>query len=374
MNSINTFFRRLKERPSIYIVLLVLVTGFSALEAYNPIIKKYGSFSYIIEENYIDRLAKWIIKAGEFLADGDKAFYFILFTLLSLLLLSAISALFFSGYMNVLLCSVEDKPKSKGEYAKGIGKNFLKTLAYIYVAFILSTIFFFMVLYSVLPVLLRVRQLVDGNAGVIFSALILGLLTLIVVVLALIFYVLYFSYVLPAIAGMKKGAVWAGIRMTNTYIWYLMPKTVLFMLGDAIIRSLLFLIHYGHQSTAMSIVILCFTAMLRSILYFVYIYFTFNTFIAMREDLYPEYSEDISEKKEVTKTPVKDSEVKISEVKVEKKEETNEIIKSEAQYTRAHTTSRRSRVVSRPLEEEKQKFVFSEVSSDDDEYDDSFDV
>lgn len=79
--------------------------------------------------------------------------------------------------------------------------------------------------------------------------------------------------------------------MTNTYCWYLMPKTALFLFLDALLRAALFAVHYGHQSVALSIIVLLITAVLRSFLYYIYIYFVFNTFVAMRDDLYPDYDE-----------------------------------------------------------------------------------
>lgn len=428
MSSINNFFRRLKERPSLYFILLALITAFSAIEAYNPIIKNYGSFSHVAEENYVGKLSGWLVKAGDFFSDGSKAVYYILFALLILLLFSAISALFFSGYANKLLLSVEGKRKTKGEFTKGVTQKFFKTLLYIYSAVVLSVVFYFLIIYSAVPVFFRINQLTEGNAEVIFSALIMGLLTLVVIFFALVFYCMYFSYILPAISGLKKGAILAGFRMTNTYVWYLLPKTLMFMFGEALIRTVLFIIHYGHSSLEMSLIVLFVTSLLRSILYFVYLYFTFNTFVAMREDLYPEYGEgseeaDLSEDTEHVSQPVKtvrpetNKEIKMN---VEQKQRVNTINDNNyvdiGRYTRtskientespkqfeddintisdsdddisfvshkAPSNSRRSRVVSRPLEETKkvvsqekvqQESVINlnDVDDIEDDYDDSF--
>ena len=127
---------------------------------------------------------------------------------------------------------------------------------------------------------------------------------MIVALFAIIFYAMYFSYVLPSIAGLRKRNARAGIKMTNTYAWYLFPKTILFLLVAAIIRVLIFVMHYGHQSVALSIVVLLMTAILRSFVYYIYFYFVFNTFVAMRDDLYPDYMEDEPiKKKTVTRVP-----------------------------------------------------------------------
>ena len=428
MSSINNFFRRLKERPSLYFILLALITAFSAIEAYNPIIRKYGSFSHVLEENYVKKLSDWLVNAGDFMTSGAKTVYYILFAVLILLIFSAISALFFSGYANKLLLAVEGKKKEKGEFVQGIKQKFFKTLLYIYSAVVLSAAFYFMVIYAAVPVFFRINQLTDGNADVLFSALIMGLLTLIVVVFALVFYCMYFSYILPSISGLKRGVVLAGLRMTNTYIWYLLPKTLMFMIGEALIRTLLFVIHYGHSSVEMSILVLCITSLLRSVLYFVYLYFTFNTFVAMREDLYPEYSdandeEEVAEEAMVAQKIEKKNEKPVAKQvkqnmqnnmdsytddnqrKIEFEEDDNDeeelqinrfsrnikgrnvktedttAANSATENTRveddfkSQTSSRRNRVVSKPLEEIKMKKSEIKAETNDlaeDDYDDSF--
>lgn len=83
--------------------------------------------------------------------------------------------------------------------------------------------------------------------------------------------------------------------MTNTYAWYLLPKTALFLFLATVLRLLLFVLDYGSRSLVFSIVVLLITTVLRSVLYYIYFYFVFNTFIAMREDLFPDYQ---------TETPV----------------------------------------------------------------------
>ena len=47
MDSIREFFKRIKDRPSIYLVILALTFVFSAAEAYNTVIRRYGSLGYV---------------------------------------------------------------------------------------------------------------------------------------------------------------------------------------------------------------------------------------------------------------------------------------------------------------------------------------
>lgn len=303
MNSMQEFFKRIRIRPFVYTGMLLLSLVLSAIEAYNPVIRKFGSFKHILNYNYIETLSGWTSKIGAFFDDG-KAFVFILLGILGILAFSALVAVFLSGYVNVFIASVEDKAKTKGEFVTGIKRNFLKTFLYIFTAIVMTIPFAFMILYSAIPTVFMIKLLLDGDTGVIFTMLLMALLTVIVVLFAILFYGMYFSYVLPSIAGLRRKTAHSGIKMTNMYAWYLLPKTALFLFVAALIRVLLFVVHYGHSSVALSLILLAITAILRSFLYYVYFYFVFTTFIAMRDDLYPDYKEDIPEpKKHIARVP-----------------------------------------------------------------------
>lgn len=303
MDSMQEFFKRIRIRPFLYTGMLLISLVISALEAFNPIIKKYGSFNYILDHNYIDTLSDWTSAPGSFFKDGN-AFIWILIALLVILALSAALAVLFSGYINVFISSVDDKAKTKEEFINGIKRNYLKTFLYIFVFILMTAPLFFLVLYSAIPTVFLIKLLLDGDTGVIFTMLIMALITLMVALFAILFYAMYFSYILPSIGGLRRNVVRSGIKMTNTYAWYLLPKTALFLFFSALIRVLLFIIHYGHSSLALSIVILAIAVILRSFVYYFYSYFVFTTFIAMRDDLYPNYQEEQpTPKKHIARVP-----------------------------------------------------------------------
>lgn len=292
MSSMQEFFKRIKIRPFVYLGMLLISVVFSALEAYNPVIKNYGSLSYILKHNYIKTLSGWTAKVGEFFSRSDAVLVSFL-TILAVLAISAILSVLLSGYINVLISSVEDKQKVKGEFVSGIKRNYLKTFIYLFLTIVLSAALLFFVLYSAIPTVFLLKLFLDGDTGVIFTMLIVALLTMIVMLFCVLFYGMYLSYILPSIAGLRKKNIRSGIKMTNMYAWYLLPKTTLFLLIAAILRFLLFVIDYGSRTIAFSVIVLLITAVLRSVLYYIYFYFVFNTFVAMREDLFPNYQEEI---------------------------------------------------------------------------------
>lgn len=297
MDSIRDFFKRMKQRPSTYLVILLLSLILSAIEAYNPFIIQNGSFEYVLKHNYMETLSDWTSVAEKFIEEGGwsgSLGNFLLYALIFSILISFV----LSGYINVLISSVDGKKKKRGEFGIGIKRNFLKVALYVFFASIMLIPFCILLLYAVIPALATIMMFFDGNTKIIFLMLILAILTIIVMLFAMLFYALYVTYVLPSIAGMRKKSVWTGIKMANTYCWYLLPKTGLFMFFDALIRIILLIIHYGHQSMALSIIVLLITAILRSILYYIYFYFAFNTFIAMRDDIYPDYREEERQREE----------------------------------------------------------------------------
>ena len=111
MDSIREFFKRIKDRPSIYLVMLALTFVFSAAEAYNPVIRKYGSFGYVFEHNYMKTLSGWTEKADAFFAAGSGAYFYIMIALLCVFVLSALVSVALSGYVNVLMSAVNGQKK-----------------------------------------------------------------------------------------------------------------------------------------------------------------------------------------------------------------------------------------------------------------------
>ena len=126
MDSIREFFKRIKDRPSIYLVMLALTFVFSAAEAYNPVIRRYGSFGYVFEHNYMKTLSGWTEKADAFFAAGSGAYFYIMIALLCVFVLSALVSVALSGYVNVLMSAVNGQKKKRGEFRYGIKRNFLK--------------------------------------------------------------------------------------------------------------------------------------------------------------------------------------------------------------------------------------------------------
>ena len=132
MDSIREFFKRIKDRPSIYLVILALTFVFSAAEAYNPVIRRYGSFGYVFEHNYMKTLSGWTEKADAFFAAGSGAYFYIMIALLCVFVLSALVSVALSGYVNVLMSAVNGQKKkarriplwNKAEFSENYGLYF----------------------------------------------------------------------------------------------------------------------------------------------------------------------------------------------------------------------------------------------------------
>ena len=104
MDSIRVFFKRIKNRPTIYLVMLALTLAASAAEAYNPVIRKFGSFGYVFKHNYMKTLSGWVGKADAFFEAGTGAYFYIMIMLLCVRVIRACFNCFFGLYQCTDVC------------------------------------------------------------------------------------------------------------------------------------------------------------------------------------------------------------------------------------------------------------------------------
>ena len=179
-----------------------------------------------------------------------------------------------------------DRPKHRGEYRVAMGRYTFKLALYYFIGILLSAIVIVAVLYSSIPPIMSFKLFFTGTAGMLLPTILLIVVTLVTVFFAAVFFTMYLTYILPAIVFFRKGGTGVAFRMVNGYCWYLLPRTLLYMLLDLGIRVLLWAIHYGLASVPGARCILVATWLLRTLINLVYIYFVFNTFAAMKSDMF----------------------------------------------------------------------------------------
>lgn len=288
MNKIKKCFLRIKQRPMTFVFLLLVTGALSALEQYNPFTKQYGSLKFFMGINFLDMICRLSDKLSE-IASSPKLLVFIIGVgLIFLLALAVVFGLIFSGFFHQMSLSSFDKDKRRGEFRTGIGRYTGKLTGYFFLGSIIMAVLLLLSVFATIPAVLAIKLVLKGNTGMITSAIFLSVLSLFVIIFTLLFYAMYLTFIIPSIICFKKGGGNVGIRMVNAYCWYLMPRTLLFLAVDLALRVLLLAIHYGLDVFSASVCILVATSLIRTLIYFIYIYYSFNTFSAMKSDMFDE--------------------------------------------------------------------------------------
>ncbi len=282
-------FARIKERPILVVFIVVSTLLLCMLEQFNPITRELGSLSKLLDpgtSDYVEFLANVADKIASMATDPKLMAVTIGVAILFVFALSAIIGIFYAGYTHVLYLSLIDHAPKKGDFKAGINKNFVKITLYFVLMFALSLIFIVLVAYSIVPAAMTFKQLLAGEKGVILQMIFLTLLTAAILFFAIVFFAMYFSFILPGLVGFKRGGISVSMRMVNGYCWYLIPRTLAYLLVMAAIFFLMLVLGYGSSSTGLGIVVLILNTILKSVCNFVYIYYVFSTFIAMKEDMF----------------------------------------------------------------------------------------
>ena len=279
---------RIKERPLLVIFIFFSTLFFCAAEQFNPIVKEYGSMSKLLEgDGYVDLLSDFAHWLASHVSSPMVVVLTVVISVVFLFAVSAVIGIFFSGYSHVLYLSLIDHAPKKGDFKVGINKNFLKVTMYFTVTFILSILFVVLAAYSLIPAAMTIKQLVSaGDTSVILRMVFLCILTVVVLFFAVVFFAMYLSFVLPGLIGFKRGGVGVSIKMVNGYCWYLIPRTLAYLLVMAGIIVIMLLLGYGPATGAAAILYLLLNTVLKFFVNFIYIYYVFSTFIAMKEDMF----------------------------------------------------------------------------------------
>ena len=281
-------FGRIKKRPIILIFLAVMVLALCVLEQFNSFTKEFGSLKVLTEHSYLGVLSELAQKIKGLAATPGLMAISVLVALLFLLAVSAILGILNAGYAQTFYLAAADQKKKKGDFKSGINRHFLKLTFYIFFAILLSVVFFVLLLYTAVPAVMTIKLLLEGDSGVIFQMLLLCILTVAVIFFAVVFYTMYLSFLLPSLVGFKRGGVVVAFRMVNGYCWYLIPRTLLFLLIMLAWQTALLAMGYGSGSVGMGILVLCLNWIVKLFAFFFYLYFVFSTFLAMKDDMFAE--------------------------------------------------------------------------------------
>ncbi|MBE7067031.1 MAG: hypothetical protein E7385_05715 [Ruminococcaceae bacterium] len=288
MSGLAVYFMRMKKRPYIPLFILISTLIITVLEHKSPIVEKYGSFKLIFSKDIMDSLGELSHKVETFIAEPKNAIVQILLYLLFALAVSAVISFFTSIYIRKFYLAVSDAEVIKGEFLHNSLGTFVKTIFYFFAIFVSAPILLLLLVFSIAIVYITILVFFSGKASWIVALVVLALLTIAVGFFAFVFYVVYFSYTQPAIAAFRKGGFRTALSMTGGYCWYLMPKTILYLFVMLVVRVVLLAIHYGLASPTMALIVIGITWIIRFIVYVIYTYFIYTSFVAIKDDMFSE--------------------------------------------------------------------------------------
>lgn len=286
VDAIRNILLKFRKRPALFVFTAIATFFFCILEQYNVLTKDYGTWGAIVGGNYLTDLNGLLEKLG--LTFRNPSLLLILFLLVILLLvaISAILGFSYSGFYHQMLCASEEKEKVPAEMRTGISRHFTKLTLFFLAAIPATVVFVVLFLYTLVPSVLSVKMFLTGSSSLFFPMLLVCILTILVDIFAVIFYAMYLSFSIPALISFPKGGIGIAFRMVNAYCWYLLPRTLLFLVLNLGLRAALLALHYGWGSGILGVVLLIFTWVIRTLIDTYYLHFVFNTFSAMKSDMY----------------------------------------------------------------------------------------
>lgn len=286
IDTIRKTLLKLRRRPALLIFTATVTLLFCVLEQFNIFTKNYGTLGALFGSDFLSKMNTLAEKVELLFRNPKLLLLMFLMTLLLLASVAAILGISYSGFFHQMLCASEEKEKRIGEMRIGISRYFLRLSLYFLAAIPATILFVLLLLYTLVPAILSVKLFFTGSSSVFFPMLLICILTALVNFFAILFYTMYATFAIPSLICFKKGAFRISCRMVNAYCWYLLPRTLAFLLLNFGIRIGLLTIHYGLSSVSASIAVLLGTWFLRTLIDFLYLNFTFNTFSAMKSDMF----------------------------------------------------------------------------------------
>ena len=280
------FFNAVKQRPLIVLMMALACLPLVIYEQYSSVVQKVGSFSLLFGQNFMNTVSD--------IADGIKItasspaimVLSVIVAILVLLALSFILGVYFGGYNQTLYLAVNDIPKKRGDFKQAINRYYIKLTFYFLFLIISMFLMMGMLLFSTVPFFTLLNMFLAGDSAAIFMMLIVAVLTILFDYFALIFYTMYMSYMLPALIAFKKGGVIVSFKMTNGYCWYLMPRTTFFLLLLLLDKIIMLQMGFGVAKGGHTLLCIVINWILTSAILIGYVYYVFNTFSIMKDDMF----------------------------------------------------------------------------------------
>lgn len=288
-------FTNIKKRPIIFIFLLIIGAVLCFAEQFNALTKEFGSLHRLSQYDYVtllSEIANWIHSKA---TDPVLMLISVGIAAVTAVAVGAILGIVYSGYAYTLYVTILEnerrtpankKKKTRVLFTEGINRRFGRMMEY-FIFLVLSCVLMFgLAAYSIMPSAIAIQNVLNGDTGSIFTMVLLTAVTVLILFFAVLFYAMYMSFLLPGIIAFKKGSIRVALRMVNGYCWYLIPRTLAFLVYMAAVMLLMLAIGYGGASAAGRAGAFILNWILKSSGLFVYTHYVFSTYAAMKDDMF----------------------------------------------------------------------------------------
>lgn len=291
------FIQNLKKRPVLIIfVALATAVGCFAVQ-FNKFTGEFGSLRAITKQNYpalLTNIAEWLKNQA---TDTTLLATTIAIALLSVFAVAVVGAFFISGFSYVMYVNtyngihdISKKRKTGSLFKEGVNKRFRTMLVYIFLAIIVLCILLFLLAYITMPMAISIDKVLNNDTAQIIPMLLMIAVTTVVDFFIIVFYAMYVSYLMPSIVAFRKGSVRVAFKIVNSYCWYLIPRTLLFIVYNILLEVLLLAVGYGRtMSAGIAVAVFALNWVLRTAGILFYAHYVFRTYIEMKEDMFDEF-------------------------------------------------------------------------------------
>ena len=286
----------IKKRPIILIYVALTTAVITALAQFNGFTREFGSLSRLFKADYtatLSEIAGWLKDKASQPALMAAS---IIIGFVALFALAILCGLIHSGFSYVMYVNTYNgihpqtrRPKKSGVlFKEGINKRFFSMSGYFFALFLTLILLVFLLAYAIMPMANSIEKVIGGSAAHIFPMIILTALVIFLTFFAVIFYSMYMSFMVPSIVAFKKGAVKVAFKIVNSYCWYLIPRTLVYIAYNLIVDVMLLALGFGSAPAGLAAAFFLSNWILRTIGNMVYTHFVFSTYIEMKDDMFDE--------------------------------------------------------------------------------------
>ncbi len=280
-NSINIMFKR----RSIWLSFGFVMLGIGIINFYNPL------YAFIFGLGGIDfsNIVNFLNLLTHFISSPVSIVKTILILIGVILAVSFICSIFFSGSFNAINKAMEGRQKAPGEFSEGLKKYYFKTVFVTFRVLFFGILFLLFLMVVSVPAIAITKAWLSGKAGLMASALILDLITVLVLFFLVIFFTTYVLFWFPASVNSGKKSFSYGKHVADTMFWKIAGRVVLIGLVFIVYQGLLLaadriLLGTNPDATFISIVLFVinwslntvFSSFLATYVFYIFKYITAN--------------------------------------------------------------------------------------------------